>query len=54
MHKVHHHVEEVQSRISTVNTVIAIGIREEVKVLVGGYQCIDHFHGVLIMHVVVS
>ena len=53
-HEVHHHVEEVQSGVASVDAVVPVGVDKEVKIFVCGDQRVDHLHGVLIVHVVVT
>ena len=40
--------------IAPVYAVISIGVGKKVEVLASGYEGIDHFHGILKVHVVVG
>lgn len=51
--EVHHHVEEVQPCVASVDAMVAVGIDKEVKVFVGVHQRVDHLHGVLVVDIVV-
>ena len=43
----------MQAGVSTVDSVIAVRISKEVKVLSSCHERIDHFHGVLEMNIVI-
>ena len=52
--KLRHFPVQMQASVPSVNAMVAVGVKHDVKVFIGGNESVGHFHAVLEMHVVVG
>ena len=53
-YEVEHHIEQMQSGVPSVNTMIFVRVDEQIELFIGLHQGVNHLHAVLIVYIIVG